>query len=232
MRKNFCDWEKAFIILSYPMFNAKEIAEYLDRSPDVIINLANRLGLKSKRNDRVYIGARYNRLLILDKADKPANRKKQERFWLVKCDCGKQKVMSTSSILKYKTCGCLSIEINSKTVGNITGRLFYRIKKGAEVRNIEFDLDQQYLDDLYIKQNFKCALTGESIYITNKQSGYTASLDRVDSSKGYIKGNVCWVHKDVNFMKSNLSLDRFYKLSKMALDHQNNFRKFMENINV
>ena len=37
----------------------------------------------------------------------------------------------------------------------------------------------------------------------------TASLDRIDSSKGYIEGNVQWVHKSVNIMKCDFSSDIF-----------------------
>lgn len=33
----------------------------------------------------------------------------------------------------------------------------------------------------------------------------TASLDRIDSSKGYIEGNVQWLHKDINRLKINYS---------------------------
>ena len=31
----------------------------------------------------------------------------------------------------------------------------------------------------------------------------------IDSSKGYIKDNVQWVHKDVNFMKQSLPQEKF-----------------------
>ena len=40
----------------------------------------------------------------------------------------------------------------------------------------------------------------------------TASLDRIDSSKGYVKDNVQWVHKDINRMKWNFPQDKFVKL--------------------
>jgi len=33
----------------------------------------------------------------------------------------------------------------------------------------------------------------------------TASLDRIDSSKGYVLDNVQWVHKRVNFLKRDYS---------------------------
>jgi hypothetical protein len=37
----------------------------------------------------------------------------------------------------------------------------------------------------------------------------TASLDRIDSSKGYTIDNVQWVHKTVNLMKRELNQQDF-----------------------
>jgi hypothetical protein len=37
----------------------------------------------------------------------------------------------------------------------------------------------------------------------------TASLDRIDSSRGYIEGNVQWVHKMANMCKQHYSQKRF-----------------------
>lgn len=47
-----------------------------------------------------------------------------------------------------------------------------------------------------------------------------ASLDRIDSSQGYIKGNVQWVHKDINKMKFDLSQDRFLELCNIIVQNR------------
>lgn len=47
----------------------------------------------------------------------------------------------------------------------------------------------------------------------------TASPDRIDSSLGYTKDNVQWVHKDVNTIKWDLSHDRFVKLCKTITEN-------------
>ena len=44
----------------------------------------------------------------------------------------------------------------------------------------------------------------------------TASLDRIDSSKGYIKGNVQWVHKEFNKMKLDLLDKEFIDICKLV----------------
>ena len=46
-------------------------------------------------------------------------------------------------------------------------------------------------------------------------SNLTASLDRIDSSLGYVKNNVQWVHKDINKMKQELNENYFKNLCKI-----------------
>lgn len=47
----------------------------------------------------------------------------------------------------------------------------------------------------------------------------TASLDRIDSSKGYVEGNVHWVHKDINIMKWDFPLETFIKMCKFVAEN-------------
>jgi len=71
---------------------------------------------------------------------------------------------------------------------------------------------------LFLQQNRKCALSGLELKFANSakeqrnHKGTTASLDRICSSKGYVAGNVQWVHKDVNFMKQHYPQDYFVEL--------------------
>jgi len=50
---------------------------------------------------------------------------------------------------------------------------------------------------------------------------WTASLDRIDNNKGYIKGNVQWVLKDINKMKNIHTQDYFIELCKLVWEYQN-----------
>jgi hypothetical protein len=42
----------------------------------------------------------------------------------------------------------------------------------------------------------------------------TASLDRIDSSKGYVIDNVQWLHRDINMMKQRFSQEYFINICK------------------
>jgi hypothetical protein len=50
----------------------------------------------------------------------------------------------------------------------------------------------------------------------NRGRVWTASVDRIDSSKDYVEGNVQWLHKDINRMKWDLDTDKFIELCKLV----------------
>lgn len=84
----------------------------------------------------------------------------------------------------------------------------------ADARDLEFSVSLDYLEELLVKQEFRCALSGAPLppRIGRKKDG--ASLDRIDSSMGYVVGNVQWVTAKINSMKSNLEQDEFIALCK------------------
>ena len=47
----------------------------------------------------------------------------------------------------------------------------------------------------------------------------TASVDRIDSSGGYVESNVQWVHKDVNKMKMDIPQNQFIEYCKIISSH-------------
>lgn len=98
-----------------------------------------------------------------------------------------------------------------KTGTYVSGKFFSSVKYEAERRNIDFDLTIDYLDGLIRGQNHRCYYSNLPIDAKTRNS-ITASLDRVDSSKGYTTDNVHFVYKDVNFMKWTLQESRFLDL--------------------
>ena len=79
--------------------------------------------------------------------------------------------------------------------------------------------------EVFLNQNGKCALTG--IPLTFLKSGdrqkitpTNASIDRIDSSKGYIKSNIQIVSTYVNLLKSDFTVQELLNLCKMVYKHQ------------
>lgn len=155
-------------------------------------------------------------------------RGKNDCIWRCKCDCGFEKNMTRSNFLNQtskqcKSCYSKSMRNNKK---DFTQTAYGRIKYGANERNIEFNISIEYCRELYIKQDKKCALTRLPISFSETSQGHnhgesTASLDRIDNLKGYIEGNVQWIHKDVNRMKSVFSQEYFQYLCELIYKNRN-----------
>ena len=82
----------------------------------------------------------------------------------------------------------------------------------CQQRKKDFDLDVGYLKEVWNKQSGICPYTG--IKMTLPESGkewdrhFTMdkmSLDRIDSAKGYVKGNVQFVCLGINYAKNRWS---------------------------
>lgn len=74
-----------------------------------------------------------------------------------------------------------------------------------------------------MEQDRKCVFTGKTLTMRGKRNGQyegTASLDRIDSSKGYIEGNVQWIHKELQHMKRNLEDSEFIRICEEVAAHQ------------
>jgi len=114
-----------------------------------------------------------------------------------------------------------SIPENNSHKGWIKGvlRLSFvrKYESNAALRGICWDITYEYLADLLIEQDFKCALTDWDIDAM-EVSKNTASLDRIDSLKGYIEGNVHWVHKMVNMSKQQYTQEEFIDMCIAVAD--------------
>ena len=82
-------------------------------------------------------------------------------------------------------------------------------------------ITRDYAFQLFISQQQKCALSGQEIFLSEKEKNTTASLDRIDSNQGYEVGNVQWVHKDLNIMKNQISEQEFKQFCKLVSEKEN-----------
>lgn len=117
--------------------------------------------------------------------------------------------------------------------GEICQSNFHSYEIGAKKRNLEFDIDIEYIWNLFLFQNRKCALTGVDLTFNLDKSwinrNATASLDRIDNTKGYIKGNLQWIHKIVNMMKQDFDQKYFIDISKHISTYQTNKSLYLPN---
>jgi hypothetical protein len=102
---------------------------------------------------------------------------------------------------------------------NSIDRKHRKSTRGAR-RTLPFTITPEYVWALFLDQNKCCALSGVPLTFCKhdnrikRKDFQTASLDRIDSSKGYVEGNVQWVHKDVNRMKNIFNQEYFIDMCK------------------
>lgn len=105
--------------------------------------------------------------------------------------------------------------------GQISGSYWNSVCRHALSRKLTFEITIEHAWKLYLAQGRLCALSGEPIYFGESNTcPYTASLDRIDSHKGYTSDNVQWVHGKINIMKNRYSQGEFIDFCrKVALKH-------------
>lgn len=82
-----------------------------------------------------------------------------------------------------------------------------------------FEITIQDAWNKFVSQNGLCAISGESLCFSVKNC--TASLDRIDNSKHYSVDNIQWVHKTINVMRMDLSVDEFIEWCKKVANYAN-----------
>lgn len=165
-------------------------------------------------------GKRVGHLTVIHPTGK---RSKCGLIWLVQCDCGKKLERTAACLLAKprrkgqipRSCGCYGKRNRSpkyKGVGDLSSTKFRGIMARAKHRGLAFKITIQYAWRLFLKQQKRCALTGTIITLSPSSTASgasTASIDRINSHRGYVRGNVQWVHSTINFMKNSLSDPEF-----------------------
>jgi hypothetical protein len=141
----------------------------------------------------------------------------------VRCvECGNEFITTPQKLISKhtKSCGCVA-KGKRKGTDIVSGDYFRIMKEGAKRRKLQFDITIEYISNLLKSQKFKCKLSGLDITTSynRKVKEQTASLDRIDNSKGYIEGNVQWVHRDVNWMKQDFQEEYFFDLCKRIIEN-------------
>jgi hypothetical protein len=93
----------------------------------------------------------------------------------------------------------------------------YFLRKGRKKQG-EVTIEDIY--DLWVKQNKKCNLSGIQIDFIKRKEGVSASIDRIDSSKEYVKDNIQLVHKDINLMKNHFNQDYFLDICEKIINER------------
>lgn len=186
-----------------------------------------------------YIGSKFGKWEVIDNKLIYEGKRKHGKI-KVKCECGFIGTIDPYPLKKGQSTCCFDCGHNKKGENSpiykgfkeIPGSWFLRYKNRSN--KYEFNIELKDIYDLWIKQNKKCALTGLEIDFNNynfktiskrkgKNFNYdlkcTASLDRIDSKKGYILNNIQLVHKDINMMKKEYNQEYFINMCYLVINN-------------
>lgn len=159
---------------------------------------------------------------------------KGEQYWDAKCKCGYISKIRVYPLIKGISKACRHCRPQSNTgqlspwwkgTCNFSITFFGTMRDGAKSRNLEFSITPEYIQEIFNKQDGKCIYSGLSLKFPENVRDFTktASLDRIDSKKGYIENNVQWVHKTINKMKQDLTEDEFLKFCYLIASNNKNY---------
>ena len=175
-----------------------------------------------KRTKKLNLGDKFKHWTILQ----GPIYKNSTAYYKVKCDCGTEayklpiELLYSDRDFQCEKCAqkerALKVTVKNGRVGDLTLTEHTRLRRSAKKRGYVFEVSMEYLWDLFQKQNQICAITGDRI-----ENIEDASLDRIDSSKGYIEGNVQWVTYRANVSKHTMSMNELYEFCKKVLNYAN-----------
>lgn len=135
---------------------------------------------------------------------------KKHAYWLCICECGKNKIVSSSNLIsrEVKSCGCK----HGRPPGEAAKHhLFLCYKNRAKKHKREFLLEEVQFNNLISMDCHYCGIEPIQNYKLKGMNGYCIynGLDRKDNKKGYIIDNVVPCCKTCNKAKRTLSYEEF-----------------------
>jgi hypothetical protein len=100
---------------------------------------------------------------------------------------------------------------------------FSDAKRRSKEKNLEFNITLEYLESIYPDDSLCLLLNIPLDWDSPNKHPSTPSLDRIDNSKGYIKGNVQWVSWRANQLMNDATPDELLMVAQ-------NYKKIYDQI--
>lgn len=177
-----------------------------------------------ERSKKISIGDKYKHWTVING---PEINRGNAVVWEVICDCREgSRWIQGNELTDPNRCfqcqKCAAKErgniqsTNNGKIGDLSKTRYTKLQNSASKRNINFNVSLEYLWNLFKTQKQICAITGD--YINNIEE---ASLDRIDSSKGYEENNIQWVTYQANVSKHIMTMNELYEFCKKVLNYAN-----------
>ena len=125
-------------------------------------------------------------------------------------------VFSCSNCKKLHDNNTEYCSVNCAKIGEYTvfESILAQSEKSSKKSNKKFELDVEHLIELWVGQGGRCYYSSIPLFkpttyskMTKLNPIYRPSLDRIDSSVGYTKGNVCWSSLMINYAKKDYDVE-------------------------
>jgi hypothetical protein len=161
-------------------------------------------------------------------------RKRKANHVYYRCEyCGRRflRIARSPNAEKTRSCRCRRCARDQKIAENgghslnytgttyFAGRLLANWRSSAKRRKKEWKLTKEQLDEKFNSQHGICALSGLEME-PHTLSPYRPSIDRIDSTKGYVEGNFQFVCSRINVMKNKIDEPEFIRLCRLVSQHK------------
>lgn len=140
--------------------------------------------------------------------------------------CGENKPLSEFHLTESGKLGfnnrckkCRSNKAKEKYQKNIFHFMATLKKSFCKKRNIPFDLDKEYLESIWTGV---CPIFGIELTTHSKKLNSQYALDKIEPSKGYVKGNVAFISARANRIKYDANVEELEAIIKYMKNHANN----------
>jgi len=139
-------------------------------------------------------------------------------------DCGEEYQVYSSNQKFCTVCNTSAREFK-RNMTNYKWRLSKLVsmaKNRSNTKNLKFNIDKEYIIDLWEENLGCCALTGQPFDLTSwgekgQVNPQTPSIDRIIPKKGYTKGNIRLITYHMNISLSDFGTEEFERLAKAYL---------------
>lgn len=168
------------------------------------------------------VGEKCGTLVCIDVEHTRYDNGRSKIVFLCQCEVCKTEHSVKSDIFRLGETSCPSCRKNSKmhfvtkfSKPTNIDRYYSTIKTRSNKNNLEFDITKESIIGLLIDQDYKCKLSNQTIGFDDG----SASLDRIDSEKGYTQENIQWLHRNINYMKNTMPEGMFITWCSFVTEH-------------
>jgi hypothetical protein len=179
-------------------------------------NLKNRLSCGCLRKINI-VGQKFNKLTVISDFMKDGN-----NWSICECDCGNKKEVLSIRLKNGSTKSCGCFKPNRKKYGESSkNSVIQSYKKNANDRNLIIELSDDEIEKLLISNCFYCGEKPDRLVKIKYGYGEFVcnGIDRKDNLLGYTVNNCVSCCKTCNYMKMEMSVDKFMNHIQKIINH-------------